>query len=861
MIDPRRPNFADTPASELRPRFAYAPAPGALSSVPACTVITPFYNVGPEFAETAACLLGDGDRAGQSLQNFEWVIVNDGSTSAESLAMLAEYRPGGQKHDPRVRVVDLAENRGLPAARNTGFREARSGFVFQLDGDDLIEPTTLEKCLWFLHSQPQMAFVKGLTVGFGSQEYLWDRGFHEYERFRDQNMVTATAMVRASVHRLVGGYDESQRGGMEDWEFWLRCASRGEWGATIPEYLDWYRRRDRRAGEWEDLLNTERREAFVRKLRERYTKLYEQPFPNLGWRKPQPYEAMPDRPYFENPLAKRRPRLMLVVPWLQLGGADRFNKDVLEFVAERLPVLVRERRERGDGLPAMLGEGSFSGRGGIGGACEGGEADGGWEVTVVTNLRGHPWLPEFSRHTPDVFCLDHFACPSEHPLAVRHLIESRRPDVVMIANSELGYLSLPYLRAHCPQPVYVDYNHMEETHWRNGGHARTSVGYREQLDLTIVSSGHLRRWMVGRGADEERIEVCHTNGDSQRWKPCAESRAAMRAHYGLPADGPLVLYAARLCEQKQPQVFAKVMRDAVKGKGGEPTLTAVVAGDGELRGELERLLDEYGLRDNVRMLGPVTAAQMPALMAACDVFFLPSLWEGIALSIYEAMASGLAVLGADVGGQAELVTPETGVLLPRPEGEEEEVAQYVGELLALVRDHERRMRLGAAARQRIVESFVLDNMGLRMLELFEKAAEWRRRRPRVELPVGLATELAVQGVETLRINELLNQLWSFRERVKELEARRSREAYEAHCRAERELAELEGSRAWRLVQSIKKLPPYQLIAQVRFGNDWLDHLPPASDPAGRLAHIRSSRAYRVICGVKAMPLYPWGKGK
>src|SRR5204862_161798 len=94
------------------------------------------------------------------------------------------------------------------------------------------------------------------------------------------------------------------------------------------------------------------------------------------------------------------------------------------------------------------------------------------------------------------------------------------------------------------------------------------------------------------------------------------------------------------------------------------------------------------------------------LMAASDIFFLPSQWEGIALSIYEAMSMGLAVVGADVGGQNELVTPDCGILLPRST-EDEEAAAYAETLEALVADPARLAELGCSARRRVSEKFPL----------------------------------------------------------------------------------------------------------------------------------------------------------
>src|SRR5690242_14401119 len=116
MIDPLHPDFANTPVALQRPRFAYSPADSQDS--PAVTIITPFYNTGAIFAETACSVLQ------QSLQQWEWLIVNDGSTNSEALAMLDRYRDC----DPRIRVIDLPVNAGPSAARNRGFQAATAPY-------------------------------------------------------------------------------------------------------------------------------------------------------------------------------------------------------------------------------------------------------------------------------------------------------------------------------------------------------------------------------------------------------------------------------------------------------------------------------------------------------------------------------------------------------------------------------------------------------------------------------------------------------------------------------------------------------------------------------------------------------------
>src|SRR5437870_4144644 len=73
-------------------------------------IITPFYNAGPEFQATAQSVMQ------QTFTDWEWLIVNDGSTQPEALAMLARYAGS----DPRLHIIHNKSNRGLSAARNAG---------------------------------------------------------------------------------------------------------------------------------------------------------------------------------------------------------------------------------------------------------------------------------------------------------------------------------------------------------------------------------------------------------------------------------------------------------------------------------------------------------------------------------------------------------------------------------------------------------------------------------------------------------------------------------------------------------------------------------------------------------------------
>lgn len=100
MINLAKPDYSNTPGSPLRPRLAYRPAD--LAAAPVISIVTPFFNAGAIFHETVESVFR------QTLQQWEWIIVNDCSDNAGSLKILDEFRC----KDPRIRVVDHKRKEG-----------------------------------------------------------------------------------------------------------------------------------------------------------------------------------------------------------------------------------------------------------------------------------------------------------------------------------------------------------------------------------------------------------------------------------------------------------------------------------------------------------------------------------------------------------------------------------------------------------------------------------------------------------------------------------------------------------------------------------------------------------------------------
>ena len=695
MIDPANPDFANTPVSEQRPHFDYEPA--RPDAAPALSIITPFYNTGAIFHETAASVLR------QSMQQFEWIIVNDGSTDSEALAVLAAYR----QRDPRIRVIDHEQNKGLSAARNTAFAAARTDFVLQIDSDDMLEPTAAEKWYWFLTSYPEYGFVKGYTVTFGARERLHSTAFEVGRQFLGGNRVNPTAMIHRSVHQAVSGYDESIREGLEDWEFWVRCANGGYWGGRVPEYLDWRRRRPDPGDRWPNLRTGERSTAMHRHMRAIYPRLWENGgFPTITLAPQAPFATVRDDLPCANLLAKHKPRLLLIARCLTSGGGSAFKLDLVQQLCQR-----------------------------------------GWEISIaVTDPDANSWLAQFARYTPDIFILPNMARLTDHPRLLRYLAQSRQADAIFLTGSEIGYQLAPYLRAHFPDIPLVDYCHFEEPERNNGGFPRLSLVYQALLQASGVSSQHLKQWMVERGGQVDKITVHYTNVDADVWRPDPEARRRVRSELGIAETRPVILFAGRIAAQKQPRVLAQV---ALRLKKQGSDFVLLVAGRGPDLPWLRSFVRRRGLRAHVLSLGQTPLARVRGLMAASDIFFLPSRNEGISLAIYEAMACGLAIVAADVGGQSELVTPDCGVLVAHG-SEEDDAQQYAQQLAALLAQSERRRALGAAARRRVQERFPLNQMAEGIIGMLDEARQ-RCAEPAARPDIAVGQACATQAVEYTRL--------------------------------------------------------------------------------------------------------------
>jgi glycosyltransferase involved in cell wall biosynthesis len=190
------------------------------------------------------------------------------------------------------------------------------------------------------------------------------------------------------------------------------------------------------------------------------------------------------------------------------------------------------------------------------------------------------------------------------------------------------------------------------------------------------------------------------------------TKVQLRSELGIPADALVVGCIARLAEVKDHATLLRAMQLLA---ARSPDVHLVLVGDGELRVTLETLASDLGIRDRVHFAG--ARDNEPNLHHLFDISTLASVSEGFPNSLVEAMAAGRPVVATNVGGNADAVRPDTGVLVPVGNA-----AQLASALERLVVDQATRHRMGVAARAVARSEYYAGSVIPRLEQIYRRLA-------------------------------------------------------------------------------------------------------------------------------------------
>lgn len=641
---------------------------------PQVTVVTPFYNTRKELIqETANAVLN------QTYPYFEWLIIDDGSTNEKSLEDLKEI----EKMDERIKVFHK-QNEGLAQTRDYGARKAceSSKYILFIDDDDKISNTFMECAYWTLETNKGATWAYADSVGFGAQEYVW-RKWYNPEREKKENRLVSTNFIRKKDFFEAGGYELKEKSVYEDWNFWLKLIARGKYPVRMSSLSLWYRRKDVTDGELAKArANNEKAMSYIKQtvstIKET-KKGIQYPKQDYNW------DIIPDEVEdIKVPVLKKenKIKILMMIPWMVTGGADKFNLDLIKGV----------NKDK-------------------------------FEFIIINTLPStNEWKQKFEE-CGTVYDLPAFLDRKYWVSFINYLIKKNNIDLIFNTCCQWGYNALPYLKSKYPNIPILDYVHMEEWYWRNGGYSRDTAGFEAVIDKTFVCNKKSEEILKDHfGKNENEVGTVYIGVDEEKFDPSKFNKEEILKKLKIETNSKYILgYICRIANQKRPYLLLEIIR---KLKEKRNDFTVVVAGNGPMLKEIKTKAKSWKIAENMVFLGNVE--NIAEIYAISDLTINCSIKEGIALTSYESLSMGVPVISSDVGGQKELISNEVGRVVKCYQKEteinnynykKEEITQYVDAIEEILSDIN---KYKSNCRKRIVEGFTIKNMISNMENIFEE---------------------------------------------------------------------------------------------------------------------------------------------
>lgn len=648
---------------------------------PIISIITPFYNGGEYLNEVANCLIN------QSFPFWEWVIIDDGSTKKETLEKL-ESMNNIPELEGRLKILHK-ENEGPAAARDYGVEKSseNSKYICFLDEDDVISKEYLECAYWTLETNKNATWTYSDTVNFGDQEFIWRQWF-DSDKMKKENLLTITCVIKKEDFLKVNGFELREKSIYEDWNLWLKFLAQGMVPVRMNFLGFWYRKK---AGQGELSRARQNNERAMEIINHTASKIKKQvkgiqyPSDDYNWDIQIDEVESIVKPKYEKNSKKK---ILLIIPWMTMGGADKFNLDFMKGLnKEKFETIV---------------------------------------VTTVPSL--NQWGQEFELEAKNLYDLTAFLDRKYWLPFINYIIEKENIDIIFNTNSLYGYSIIPYLKARYNNIPIIDYIHMEEWYYRNGGFSRETAGVSSFIDKTYVCNKNSENILVEHfGKRPEEVETVYIGVDEKKFDSTKYDKKEFIEKYKLSEkieNKKVIGFIARIDLQKRPYLLVEIINKLSKKR---KDFIVVVAGDGPMLSKIKRKVKNYKIEKYVEFIGSVKATEK--FYGICDMTLNCSIKEGLALTAYESLSMGIPVVSADVGGQRELIDKDTGVIVPCLQAEEdvavfnykdEEIDNYVNGIIKVLDNLD---EYKSKCRDKILKGFTIDQMKVRMNEIIETTIE------------------------------------------------------------------------------------------------------------------------------------------
>lgn len=631
------------------------------------SIITAYYNCKKYIFETANSILN------QTFPYWEWIIMDDGSNEEGSKETFEEL----EKLDSRIHVYHQ-KNAGRLEARDNAIKKAKCELIFVLDSDDMIDKTYLECAYFTMLTNPDATWAYADTVTFDGQNFLWKKVF-DCEQEKRENILPVCSLIKKKALLEVGGYGAVDKDVHEDWHLWLRMIEKGYYPVRMNFYGFWYRQK-KEGGTMASIKNDSQRQAHAeeeikkqaKKIKENVTALQYPMTTNFNYDS-QPYIFKEE---WKQIVDGKKKNLLFIFPWFKLGGADKFNYDLISSIDKEK-----------------------------------------YNITMITTEPcDYVWRQRFEKYG-EVFDLTTFLHRKDWPAFLHYIMKTRKIDLVFESHSYFGYYVIPWLKSYFKEVTFVDYIHAENWGWRNGEYPRDSTAIAKILEKTYTCTKFLRETMKNKmGRTTDNVMPVYIGVDEEEFdenKVKIEDDKDLAIKYEKYKDKKIILYCCRISIEKRPILALRILKKMLEK---DKNVVLFVVGDGDKLRAMKKMATKMQIEENVEFFG--SKKNVKPFYKACNVELICSLSEGLTLTTYEAMSMKRPVVSANVGGQKELIDNSCGRIVDNIQKQkdlfkenytEEEIERYAKALFEILnaKNYE---EIKENCRKKILDGFTISNM-------------------------------------------------------------------------------------------------------------------------------------------------------
>ena len=503
--------------------------------------------------------------------------------------------------DERIDVIykrDEIEN-----IRNEVIKNTQCEFIFILDENTILDQTILECSFWSLKANPEASWCYSSYVL--NNESLEDSLFLS-ENEKNKDIVNSSYLIRKKEIVQIGGYKRKDKNTNIDWLLFLKLLEQDKFPVRMDYYGTWNKNNEK--------LVTEEILQEASKIKNKLTGI-NYPVGSDYWFNTQPFESDWNEEIKTN---SNKINLLFIFPWFRVGGADKFNYDLI----------------------SNLDKSKYS-------------------ITIITTEPcPYIWRQKFEEYA-EIFDLTSFLHRKYWASFMHYIIKTRNIKFVMNSNSYYGYYVIPWLKSKFPKVIFTDYLHAVNWNWRNGEYPVDSTAISRILDKTFVTSNQVKEIMNEKmGRKINNTKVVYIGVDEKKFdKNNSEIEVNKElVKYKEKYNGKkILLFCSRISAEKRPILMLKILEELLKRRDD---IVLFVVGDGAQLPEMKEKAEELKLQDNIMFFG--MQEEVRPFYKLANLLVVCSIREGITLTTYEALSMSVPVVTADVGGQKELVDNSCG---------------------------------------------------------------------------------------------------------------------------------------------------------------------------------------------------------